>query len=234
MKGDTITDERRRERAELASIAVMSLATLVTAWCAAQAEAWSGMQIFRTAASNHLLRTSLAAQIEGNQIRMFDATQFSFYAAATGSRDEALSRFLHDRMRPEPRAAVDAWWTTRPLQNATAPATPMLMREYVVPQYARSAELAKAGEACQRDGQTANVLGLGRLHARDRRPRLRPAARRDGAEARLTHAAARGSLGERVALDCLRGLGRVKAHRVPFEVRRARLLSAECRDALDE
>ena len=115
----------------------MSVAALVTAWCAAQAEGWSGTQIARTAVSNHLFRTSFAAQVEGNQIRMFDATQFTFYAAATTAHDEALSRFLHDRLRPEMRAAVDAWWTTKPLENAAAPATPMLMREYVVPQYAR-------------------------------------------------------------------------------------------------
>jgi hypothetical protein len=232
MQGDATTDERRRNRAELVSIAIMSLATLVTAWCAAQAEAWSGMQIFRSAASNHLFRSSFAAQIEGNQIRMFDATQFSLYAAATGSHDEALSRFLHDRLRPEMRAAVDAWWSTKPLQNATAPATPMLMREYVVPQYARAAELAKAGDACQRDAQTSNdvsdaymlatvVLACVLLLA-GMAPRL--------GSRKLQRAVF--SASGLLLVVCAAWIGTRPI--VSVEVRRARLLNAECKDALHE
>ena len=158
---ETLADEQGRNRTELWSVVIMSVATVVTAWCASQAQAWSGTQTFRMAASNHLYRTSLEARIEGNQVRLFDAAQFLAYQAAKTTHDEPLSAFFHDHMRPEVQTAIDAGGPDRPVRSAGAPSNLMPMPEYPVPQYATAVRLAKGADACQRDARTANDVGDG-------------------------------------------------------------------------
>ncbi len=221
-----------QNRSESVSVLLMSIATLLTAWCAAQAEAWSGTQLFRMSASNQLFGKAVEAQIEGNQIRMFDASQFTIYATARASHDEPLAVFLHDRLRPDMRRAVDAWWATRPLENASAPASPLLMAEYVVPQYETSTNRTKAGEACRRDARIANdvsdeytlttvilalVVLLGGMAPKLVSPQLR-----------WTLLAASGLL--LVVCGTWVGTRPIAA----LETRRDRLLSAMCEDALSD
>ena len=117
-------------------------------------------------------------------------------------------------------------------ENATAPATPMLMREYVVPQYARSAGLAKAGEACQRDGQTANDVSDAYMLAT---VVLACVLLLAGMASRLGSRTLQRAVLSASGLLLIVCAAWVGSRPIVFiEVRRARLLSAECKDALDE
>jgi hypothetical protein len=156
-----VTDESPRSHAELLSVLIMSVATVVTAWCASQAQAWSGTQTFRMAASNHLYRTSLEARVEGNQVRLFDAAQYMAYAAAKTTNNEPLSRFFHDHLRPEVQVAIDTAASQGPARSVVTPSHVTSLPDYDVPQYASAVRFARGADACQRDARTANDVGDG-------------------------------------------------------------------------
>ena len=156
-----VTDESPRNRAELLSVVIMSVATVVTAWCASQAQAWSGTQTFRMAASNHLYRTSLEARVEGNQVRLFDAAQYMAYAAAKTTNNEPLASFFHDHLRPEVQGAIDTAGSLGPARGAVTPSHVTSLPDYDLPEYAKAARFARGADACQRDARTANDVGDG-------------------------------------------------------------------------
>jgi hypothetical protein len=126
-----VEHDRRKRWVEILCAVVLSLATVASAWCAYQANLWSGVQTFRLAAANLAARESSESTISAHQARSFDATMFIHYIEARATQNEKLAEFLHRRFRPEMKTAVDAWLKTDPMNNPDAPLSPFAMPAYV-------------------------------------------------------------------------------------------------------
>jgi hypothetical protein len=157
-------DERTRW-VELTCAVVLSLATTSSAWCAYQANLWSGVQTFRLAAAQKAGRESTAATIEALQLQVFDASMFISFMNAKNEGNDRQEAFLFKRFRPEMKKAVDAWLKMDPFNNPKAPPGPFKMAEYVQPELEqakrhdeRFAQEHAAAERANQNGDTYVLL----------------------------------------------------------------------------
>ena len=133
---------------ELLAAMLLSLATILTAWCGYQATRWSGVQ-----AQNFTLATGYRTQAAQTTNQMLiaqnmDVGLFVQYAAAVSTDNDKLAEFLYQRFPTQLRTATDAWLATDPLHNPNAPRSPFDMPEYVLPEKAQAAQLeAQAKES---------------------------------------------------------------------------------------
>jgi hypothetical protein len=127
---DAVQKDERKHWVEIACAVLLSLAMLASAWCAYQANLWSGVQAFRLADANNAGRASSAANLSALQMRAFDASMFISYMQAKHEGNERHEKFLFDRFRPEMKKALDAWLKTDPFNNPAAPPGPFKMAEY--------------------------------------------------------------------------------------------------------
>jgi hypothetical protein len=115
---------------EILSAALISLATVGSAWCAYQSTRWAGEMIisfnFADAARSESVRMSNRAL----QLTTIDVKLFTEYVAAYSTGNQDLADFLFNRLRPEMKLATEAWIKTQPLINPDAPGTPFDMPEY--------------------------------------------------------------------------------------------------------
>jgi hypothetical protein len=128
---DAVQKDEHKHWVEIACAVVLSLAMLASAWCAYQANLWSGVQDFRLAAANQAGRESSKASLEALQFRAVDAVMLIDYLQARTQSNQELEKILYDRFRPEMKQAVEAWLKTDPLNNPAAPSSPFKMAEYV-------------------------------------------------------------------------------------------------------
>ena len=141
-------DDHFDRRVELVSAILLSLATVLTAWCGYQAARWSGVQAqHNTLAAGYRVQAAQSM----NQMLVQENMQvglFVQYAAALSSGNDELAGFMYQRFSKELRTATEAWLATDPLHNPNAPGTPFDMPEYVLPEKAQAAQLeAQAQEA---------------------------------------------------------------------------------------
>ena len=127
---DAVQKDERKHWVEIACAVVLSLAMLASAWCAYQANLWSGVQTFRLAAANQAGRESSKETLEALQLRAADAAMLINYLQAQTQDNEPLEKILRDRFRPEMKTAVEAWLKTDPFNNPAAPPSPFKMAEY--------------------------------------------------------------------------------------------------------
>jgi hypothetical protein len=123
-------DDRNRW-VESACAVLLSLAMMASAWCAYQANLWSGVQTFRLAAANKAGRDSSKAMLAALQMQAFDAAMLINYLQAQTQGNQRLEKILYDRFRPEMKTAVEAWLKTDPFNDPTAPPSPFKMAQYV-------------------------------------------------------------------------------------------------------
>jgi hypothetical protein len=149
---------------DLASVVLISAATVLTAWCGYEAARWTSLQ---TKAYNTSSIYRIQAAVENgrtNALETIDVATFLEYvrAVATGRSDEQA--FLYHRFRPEMRRAVDAWLATKPLVNPNAPASPFAMPQY----HLKTSEEAERLNALATDSfnNAANFTELGDEYVR--------------------------------------------------------------------
>ena len=126
-----VEQDDRQRWVEIACAVLVSLAMMASAWCAYQANLWSGVQTFRLAAANKAGRASSKAMLAALQMQSFDAAMLINYLQAQTQGNQRLEKILHDRFRPEMKTAVEAWLKTDPFNDPTAPRSPFLMAQYV-------------------------------------------------------------------------------------------------------
>ncbi len=122
---------------DLASVLLISAATVLSAWCGYEAARWTGLQ---TREYNEANANRVAASVETSRaetLKIIDVAMFLRYTATIAEHQTDETVFLYHRFRPEMKRAVDAWLATRPLKNHRAPASPFEM-----PQYRVAADLA--------------------------------------------------------------------------------------------
>jgi hypothetical protein len=134
---------------EVVSVIVLSLATVMTAWCGYQAARKSGEQ---TRAYSQATASRIMAAQKAGEAQFYDVVNgglFAEYAAALLEDDRSLSQGLYRRFSPELKAATDAWLATDPLENPSAPLSPFAMTEYRLAQRAASQQLGqRAAQHC--------------------------------------------------------------------------------------
>jgi hypothetical protein len=115
---------------EIASAALMALATVLSAWCAYQATRWNGVQTIRFNAASAARTEAVRLSNRALQLNALDEELFTQYVVAVDAGNTRLAALLRQRFRPELRVAVEAWLTTQPFTNPRAPASPFAMAAY--------------------------------------------------------------------------------------------------------
>jgi len=115
---------------EIISAVLISLATVVSAWCAYQSALWAGEEMRSFNLANEARTESVRMSNRALQLTTIDVNLFTEFAAAYNYGNADLADFLMTRFRPEMKLAIDAWIATQPLINPDAPASPFDMSEY--------------------------------------------------------------------------------------------------------
>ncbi|MCY2994011.1 MAG: hypothetical protein NTY19_39970 [Planctomycetota bacterium] len=156
---DAVERDDRNRWVEIACAVVLSLTMLASAWCAYQANLWSGVQTFRLAAANKAGRESSKATLAALQIRAFDAAMLINYLQAQTQDNQRLEKILHDRFRPEMKTAVEAWLKTDPFHDPAAPPSPFKMVEYVQQELVEAQHHDELSAREQAGAEEANETG---------------------------------------------------------------------------
>jgi hypothetical protein len=131
---DLLERSHRRTWMEVACAIILSLATTCSAWCAYQSKIWSGVQGSRSGQASGESRKAAQNRSRAFQIRSLEAEMFIKFFEAKQTSNEKLAQFFADRLPPQTKLALLAWWKTNPLDNPQAPPTPFDMEEYKQPQ----------------------------------------------------------------------------------------------------
>lgn len=185
-----MTLSRRERWMEIVAAALISTATVATAWCAYQSAEWGGEQAFLLGEYNRAGRESALYESLASQKRGLDVAIFMEWVGGLATDNERLSEFYAERFPPNLAVAVDAWLATEPRTNPDAPAHPFAMEEYSVPEdsvvaRAGSEARAKWSEARRADENGdryvlltvifASVLFFGGIEQKFSDPRVRVA-----------------------------------------------------------
>ena len=136
----------RRERTlEFVAVFLLSVSTLAIAWSGYQAARWSGHQSRDyAAASTARARANRVSTLAGQE-RIQDLLNFNRWLETSSDGDTALADLYVRRFRPEFVPAYEAWLAQDPLNNRDAIATPLLMPEYKLANFAKADRLEREG-----------------------------------------------------------------------------------------
>jgi hypothetical protein len=148
---DAVERDQRKRWVDIAAAAVLALATTASAWCAYQSSRWGGVQVFQLAEAARADRAASAIEIESVETRTFDAILVVHALEHREAGRPQLADRLFSRLRPDARAAVDAWLATDPFDNPKAPLGP-----FVLPQYGHEAR--QKMESLRAEADAAHVL----------------------------------------------------------------------------
>jgi len=118
------------ELLEIAEAIVLALVAIATAWSGYQSSRWDGLQDELYAKSTKLRVEAQGLQTRSGQEQTYDASAVAEWIKAEAAGNQKVAQMFARRMRPEFRPAFEAWVKTDPINNAEAPAGPMMMPEY--------------------------------------------------------------------------------------------------------
>ena len=151
---------------DIASAALLALATVATAWSGYQASRWNGEQAKAGARANAARIESARAAGLANAQKQVDVATFIAWVDAYAHEDARLTDFYFDRFRKEFKPAVEAWVATKPLKNRRAPLTPFAMPQYRLAEQTKAdileneSERSAAGARASIQRSTNYVLGV--------------------------------------------------------------------------
>jgi hypothetical protein len=120
----------QRTRLEIFGTVLLSMASLLVAWCTYQSTLWNGEQDFRMAEANICYRRANEFTVLAAQKREIDASiTLSFMDAVFEKRQDKINYFLK-RSNPQLSSVLSDWLSTKPLQNSNAPSHPLEMDTY--------------------------------------------------------------------------------------------------------
>ena len=152
-----LTRRQKLERwLEVASVILLSITALVTAWSAYQAATWgSTMSVkFSQASTRRVLATR--ASTTAGQLTAIDINLFTNWLNAYGNDNTKLVEFYQARFRLEFVPAFEAWLAAEPRLNPDAPKSPFVMPEYQVSYAQEAAELDEEAARLYEEGMAAN------------------------------------------------------------------------------
>lgn len=140
-------------RVEFVSVLVLSVATVLTAWCAYQAALFDGDFMEGSIASSNTRVVASQLRTQAMVERSLQASLFTSYAEAIAREETELADFLYQRFPPELRKATDDWLALAPLESPDAPATPFHMPSYVLALDQEASEVEAQAEAEMADAK---------------------------------------------------------------------------------
>ncbi|MGA7284847.1 MAG: hypothetical protein WBW87_09940 [Candidatus Cybelea sp.] len=115
---------------DIAGVVLISVAAVLTALSGFQSGRWSGAQArFYNLANASRIESAEAAD-RGLALTAIDVNLFLHYIDAVEAGNPREAEFVNKRLRPEMRAAMNAWLATRPFTNPKAPSSPFVMPQY--------------------------------------------------------------------------------------------------------
>lgn len=149
---------RRERRVEIATVIILAVAALATAWSGYQASLWDGTQSSNYTQASGSRTNAAQARTAANQFRLADLSIFEAHISATLDGNEDVAAFYADRFRDEFRVAYDAWIVLDPLNNPEAPASPLGMPEYQLEHDAGAERLEARADELFAAGEEANTI----------------------------------------------------------------------------
>lgn len=155
---DVAAETRSYHLVDFATVLLISIAAVATAWCGYQASRWDELQALNYSLANKARVQASVASARSNALTMVDIGLFAQYESALFRREDALARYLQSRFRPEFRSAFDAWMATNPRTNDAAPLSPFAMKAYRLRTDDQAAAAWKRADALVADAVSANEL----------------------------------------------------------------------------
>jgi hypothetical protein len=152
-------DIQIRRTLDLISAIILSVATVLSSWCAFQSSQWNGEQYFHIDDENIADNKRLQKEIVAVQRRAGESNYFLYYLDAYADNDEKKISFLESRFPPHLKNAIMAWKATDPLHNDSAPRSPFQMKEYVVPEILEAKEFTQQALAFKKAANQADKNG---------------------------------------------------------------------------
>ena len=140
---------------DLISVVLISLATLMTAWCSYQSSSWGSLQAKRYAEANELRIKAASEEDAAHTRTAIDVSLFVQYLSARSAEHSQFADFLRAHFPDELKKATDEWEATHPETNPSAPSSPFTMPSFKV----------DAQERADRFNQIANEAFMNGLHA---------------------------------------------------------------------
>lgn len=112
------------------TVAIVTVATLATAWCAFQSTLWGGRQAFAIVETMGAQMRATEAHLISNQHSMLDIATFIQYHESEHQGDTETAQFYRESFRPIMKRAFEAWTYARQQDPEGAPHTPFTMPEY--------------------------------------------------------------------------------------------------------
>jgi hypothetical protein len=149
----------RQERfIEIATVVLLSLTALATAWSGYQASLWDGIQSSNYTQASGSRTHAAQERTAGNQFRLADLGIFESYIEATIDGNEPVAEFYSQRFRDEFRVAFDAWMALDPFNNPEATSSPLGMAEYQLAADAEADQLEAHADDLFAAGEDANTI----------------------------------------------------------------------------
>ena len=137
------------------------MSTLLSAFCAYQANSWSGVQSAKYQEATTLRTESVQAYNDGNTQLLIDLNVFLTWADAVNQNDTSRAKAVASRFTSEFKPAFTAWIARDPDRPPlTIPnGTPFMLPEYRLSARARGAQLEENANAAFVEAQYANDVG---------------------------------------------------------------------------
>lgn len=139
---------------DFSSVALISVATVLTAWCSYEAARWTAIETRQYGEANANRISASVASSHSDALKLVDVAMFLRYVATVSENRPAEKTFIYRRFRPEMKRALDAWLATKPLANANAPSSPFAMRQY---QVAADADVARLNAKASTSFESAQI-----------------------------------------------------------------------------
>ncbi len=143
-------------RWEIVIVIILGLTALATAWSGYQASLWNGIQSSNYSQASGARTNAAQLRTAANQYRLADLTVFQNYIDAVLRGDDEIATFYRDRFRDEFDVAFQAWTALDPLENSSAPASPLAMPEYTLAADRAAQDLEARADALFAEGERAN------------------------------------------------------------------------------
>lgn len=150
-----IPSNHREQWIEITESLVLAMVAIATAWSGYQASKWDARSAeFYNLASRTTVVSGEKATLAG-QDHLYDITTFNGWLTAKTDGNDKLAAFYERRFRPEYARAFAVWEKMDPLNNQSAPASPILMAEYANSNDQESTRLAKEANDYFKNGVSA-------------------------------------------------------------------------------
>lgn len=115
---------------DILSVVLISLSTILTAWCGYEAARWSTLATLSYNEANAARVRSSEMVDRATGLKVIDVSLFLQYIIAEDEHHDEVRDFIYKRFRTEIQPAVKAWLATKPRTNPRAPTSPFVMPQY--------------------------------------------------------------------------------------------------------